>query len=256
MTVPKIILKYSHPFLSESLHEELEWKLKCLVARNEQGTSVYCPICKGSFKSFRPYNKRQNVECPRCGAFERHRLLAIYLQQKTDLLSAKHRVLHMAPEYSLRRFLRQHENIDYLSGDLQSHRADKHFDITAIPFEDRSYSVILCNHVLEHIPDDRKAMRELFRILEPGGWAVLMVPLRLDRLTDEEPNETNPEVLLRRFGQKDHVRIYGKDYFERLGSVGFEVEKNEFASSFSQEEANRLGILPNEIIVIARKPAP
>jgi SAM-dependent methyltransferase len=156
-------------------------------------------------------------------------LLWLYLQQRTNLFSTPLKVLHFAPEFALQRRFRQCSNLDYISADLSEPEAMQKMDITAIPSANQTFDVILCSHVLEHIPDDRQAMRELHRVLKPGGWAILLVPIDMRReQTFEDPTVTDPQERLRLFEQTDHVRIYGRDYVQRLEQAGFMVRQEDF----------------------------
>src|SRR5262249_7408651 len=159
---------------------------------------------------FMPGRDPNNPICPRCGAQARHRALWLYLDQRTDLFEGKGlKVLHFAPERALRRRLAAAPGIHYVSADLDAPEAMEHFDITDIPHPDGSFDVILCIHVLEHVEDDRKAMRELRRILARDGFAIVLVPLDLSRgETYEDPTITDPTERERAFWQADHLRLY------------------------------------------------
>jgi SAM-dependent methyltransferase len=171
---------------------------------------------------------------------ERHRLLWLYLQRHTDLHAKSHRVLHMAPERSVQRLLRQLPNVEYVGADLASPLAEVHCDIQALPFADRSFDVVICNHVLEHIPDDRRAMAELVRVMAPGGWAVLMCPIARDRATTlVDPSVRTPADAMRVYGQEDHVRLYGADYRDRLEAAGFTVGVERFLDELAPEVIRR-----------------
>jgi SAM-dependent methyltransferase len=186
------------------------------------GHSVECPCCGSAFRRFAPSSARDDRACWTCGALERHRQIALLLQQRPGMLSANARVLHVAPEPALRRLLEPRVP-DYVTADLEGDGVDLNFDLTASPLPDDSFDVIVCNHVLEHIPDDRGALREIRRMLAPGGWALVMTPILAER-TDEAPEVTDPAERLRRFGQDDHVRRYGWDYVDRLRDAGFAVD--------------------------------
>jgi ubiquinone/menaquinone biosynthesis C-methylase UbiE len=114
-------------------------------------------------------------------------------------------------------------------------------DITAIQMADHTFDAIYCSHVLEHVPDDRRAMREFCRVLKPGGWAILLVPITAQK-TFEDPTVVDPAERLRLFGQEDHVRRYGPDYIDRLTAAGFEALEINVSDLFSNEEARRMGI--------------
>ena len=233
------------------------------------GNKVNCPFCGGHFRKFLSAGldipvfkaknvigggRRLNAMCPRCYSYDRERLIYLYLERKTNIFHGNIKMLHVAPERNLQKVLMAHPNIDYLSIDLNSPLAMIRMDVTDIKYEDNSFDVIICNHVLEHIPDDRKAMSELYRVLKPGGWAILQVPisLSLDK-TYEDPTIKTPEEREKVFGQSDHVRIYAKDYKDRLESVGFFVEVYSFAEEFGESVVSKYGLLKNESIYICSK---
>ncbi len=139
--------------------------------------------------------------------------------------------------------------------DLYSPIADVKADICNLPFEDNNFDVILCNHVLEHIPDDKKAMQELFRVLKPGGWGIFQIPQDINRKNTFEDNSiTDPKERAKIFGQYDHVRIYGLDYFEKLRSVGFEVEEVRYSDKLTSTEIEKCRVVQEEIIPFCKKP--
>jgi SAM-dependent methyltransferase len=167
----------------------------------------------------------------------------MYLKEKTDFFTASHRVLHFAPEEFLQERFSSLPNLDYRSADLSSPLAMDRVDITGLPYEDAAFDVVLCSHVLEHVPDDRKAMREVYRVLTPGGWAILQVPFQSKREhTYEDPTITDPAARRRAFGQEDHLRVYGQDYITRLGEAGFQVTRDGWVRELPRDfvEAHRL----------------
>lgn len=214
---------------------------------------VHCPLCEKTARRFRPFGggtvKRPGARCPHCDSLERHRLIWLYLRDETDLFTGpeRKRMLHVAPERALHERLSAEPLIDYLSADLEPGRADLQMDITAIDFPADSFDVIYCSHVFEHVPDDGLAMRELRRVLRPTGWAILQVPILLER-TEEDPSLTDPEERLRRFAQRDHVRAYGPDYAERLRAAGFEVRLDRYAERLGPKRARRHGVLSEEVV--------
>lgn len=169
------------------------------------------------------HNGRANARCPGCGSYERHRALWLWLQQRPDLLTTPRRVLHLAPEPALAARLRALDGVDYLSADLEPGAAMEVMDITAIEKPEASFDAILCTHVLEHVDDDGRAMRELRRVLAPGGWAAFQVPMHGEVTDEGVPGLTGAERL-ERFWQADHVRLYGRDFGDRLRAAGFAVE--------------------------------
>ncbi len=244
-TVPRpLLIKMSYvvkPFLSLAL----------------RGKNYTDPIDGKSFSKFLPYgyeNQRENVLSPSTLSLERHRLLWLYLKRETDFFTASHKMLHFAPEQAFYKRFRKMKNLDYTTTDLNSPLADVKADICDLPFQNNAFDIIFCNHVLEHIPDDTKAMQELFRILKPGGMAILQIPQDLNRdKTFEDNSITDPKERAKIFGQYDHVRIYGKDYFNKLRNIGFEVEEVDFTAKLSVEEIDKFRLSKGEIIPVCRK---
>jgi len=220
---------------------------------------VECSVCGARYRRFMPYGylrSRDNALCPNCLSLERHRLLWLYLTRETDLLERTPRTLHIAPEVCLMRHLKAHfADVPgrYVTADLESPLADLHFDVQEIPLEDNSFDVLICNHLLEHVADDRKALREFRRILRPGGWGVLLSPVELDRAsTYEDDTITDPAERTRIFGQYDHRRIYGRDYADRLREAGFAVDEIDYAAQLGAEACARYA-LPEDRIYVVRK---
>lgn len=197
------------------------------------GTSVECVCCGGRFGRF------AGSECPWCGAAPRQRQLLIYLQTATDLFDRPYRLLHIAPERCLLRRFSTLPLVTYVSGDL-SDSAMLRFDVTKLPFADGSFDAIICLHVLEHVEDDLSAMREFRRVLTPEGLAVLQVPIG-GETTIEDP-VTDPRERLKRYGQEDHVRLYGRDFEKRLVNAGFRVTRVNPADELSETDRVRLGL--------------
>jgi len=197
-------------------------------------------------------NPHLNAQCPRCLSLERHRLIWLYLKNKTNLFTDQLRVLHFAPERVFNKIFRKMKNIDYVSADLSSKIAMKKMDITDIQESDNAYDVILCSHVLEHIVDDHKAMSELYRVLKPGGWAILQVPILCER-TFEDASVVLPKDRERLFGQHDHVRKYGKDYRDRLEASGFKVKVDAYVKSLGEKKIEKYGLRRNQDIYFCTK---
>ena len=203
-----------------------------------------CPICRSRFRRFaRSYEWADDRGiCPRCGSRQRHRHLWLFLERHTDLFDGRpRRVLHFAPEAGIRTRLGEVKHLDYVTVDIEEGRADVAADVQALPFADGEFDVILCVHVLEHIPDDRRALAELHRVLRPGGWAILQVPIQGEH-TDEDPSVTDPEERQRRFGQDDHVRMYGRDFEDRVRAAGFDLDVRVFRDELSARERRVKGL--------------
>ena len=237
----------------------LSYWVRPLFAFWMKGKKYTDPIDGKGFRSFLPYgyeNPRENVLSPSTLSLERHRLLWLYLQSETNFFSAPLKVLHFAPEQPFYRRFRRLKNLDYTTTDLNSPLADVKADICNLPFNDNQYDFILCNHVLEHIPDDTKAMQELYRVLKPNGVAILQIPQDLSREhTFEDDTITDPKERAKIFGQYDHVRIYGRDYFNKLRSIGFNVIKADYTKELSAEEIDKYRLAKGEIIPVCQKPA-
>lgn len=215
------------------------------------GFRYRCPICGGWFRKLLSHGPgRPGSVCPRCGSMERQRHLYLWLSEHTDFLSAPHRVLHWAPEGCLVGAFRDRGNLRYETADIDpAHSPDHVVDITATGLADASYDVMLCSHVLEHIPDDRAAMREMFRLIEPGGWLVAQVPLYAGDTTVEDPGLDDPGERRRRFGQADHIRIYGRDFYDRLREAGFEVELHRFRDEIPERKRRRYALAPDLSVI-------
>ncbi len=223
-----------------------------------RGNRLTDPINGKSYRTFLPYGYvkiRPNVLSPGTLSLERHRLIWLYLQRETDFFQTPAKVLHMAPEKAFLSRLKKMSHLDYTTCDLESPLADIKADICDLPFADASFDWVLCNHVLEHIPNDTKAMEELFRVLKPGGTALLQVPLDPKRkVTFEDNSVTDKAERTKIFGQYDHVRVYGMDYFEKLRKTGFEVVELQYGKSLTADERKRFAVVENEYIPLCKRP--
>lgn len=222
-----------------------------------RGNKYRDPINGKSYRKFLPYGYetlRENVLSPGTLSLERHRLLWLYLKNNTSFFTDNLKVLHFAPEQAFYKRFRKLKNLEYITTDLNSPIADVKADICDLPFKNDEFDFIICNHVLEHIPDDTKAMQELYRILKPGGTAILQVPYQQDRKnTFEDDSITDPKERARIFGQYDHVRVYGMDYFDKLRSIGFKVEAVDYTMKLSQDEIATYRLPKGELIPVCKK---
>ena len=246
-----------------------------------KGSRFTDPIDGKSFRMFLPYgygNQRNNVLSPSTLSLERHRLLWLYLQNETDFFqseldsdstvtqnkriklrkdaetSSALKVLHFAPEQEFYKRFKKQTNIEYTTTDLLSPLADVKADICNLPFEDNAYDILFCNHVLEHIPDDTKAMQELYRVLKPGGMGIFQIPQDLSRTTTFSDNTIiDQKERAKIFGQYDHVRVYGRDYFDKLRSIGFNVIEEDYTNKISSELVEKYCLAKGEIIPICFK---
>lgn len=235
----------------------LSYVARPVLALALKGNAFTDPIDGKSFRTFLPYGygtQRNNVLSPSTLSLERHRLLWLYLKNETDFFTAPKKVLHFAPEQAFYKLFRNQKNLEYTTTDLLSPLADVKADICNLPFADNSYDLILCNHVLEHIPDDTKAMQELYRVLKPGGMGIFQIPQDLSRAeTFEDDSITDPKERARIFGQYDHVRVYGRDYFDKLRNIGFTVVEEDYTQKIAPDLVERYCLAKGEIIPICYK---
>jgi SAM-dependent methyltransferase len=224
----------------------------------QRGRRVTCPVCGHGWRRFMPAWNRPDAICWWCGAHERHRALWLYLHERTSLFAgAELSVLHFSPEHFLERALAAQPRVRYLSADLEPGAAMAEVDITAIPYAEASFDVVICSHVLEHVEDDRRGVRELFRVLRPGGFALVLVPLDHDRAeTYEDPQITTPAEREQAYWQHDHLRLYGRDFGQRLAEAGFTVEGEDFVTGLGEDRIARHALLPTDRIFRATRPEP
>lgn len=235
----------------------LSIRLRPLLKFYFKGSRFIDPIDGSGYRKFLSYGYtsiRKNALCPGTLSLERHRLLWLYLTRETPLLDKNLTVLHVAPEQVFYDIFKRYDHWEYTTTDLHSPLAHVKADICSLPFENDAFDLILCNHVLEHIPDDRQAMTELFRVLKKGGTLIAQVPLDASRaksFEDDTVTDSKERALL--FGQYDHVRVYGKDFYARLEEVGFAVKAVNLLKKLSPEEISTYALPQNENIPVARK---
>jgi SAM-dependent methyltransferase len=206
---------------------------------------------------------RRDVQCPRCGSYERVRALWLFLREETDLTRGSHRVLHFAPEPGIAAAIAALPGVDYVSADIAPGVAMEVVDITAIPPALGSFDVVICSHVLEHVAEDRKAMSEVFGTLRPGGAAYFMQPVDFERAeTYEDPAIVAPEERVRAFGQFNHVRVYGRDIRKRLEGAGFELSERRYTEELDPADRARYALQDGDataredVVFVAAKPDP
>ena len=256
----KRIYKFLLNKLPRPLLIRLSYIFKFFAPVLYRGDKVECPVCEKSFSKFLSYGSnvahRENVLCPYDLTLERHRLMWLYLTRKTDFFSAESlKVLHIAPEQCFLPHFKKQNNLDYTTADLVSPIADIHFDLHDIPLEDNQYDVVFCNHVMEHVDDPIRCMSELNRVMKPGGWAIMQVPQDMSRTeTYEDKSITSPDEREKHFWQKDHVRLFGKDYPSYLEKAGFKVNEFDLNTEFDATEVVKFRLMQKEILYIARKP--
>lgn len=229
-----------------------------VVALFYAGNNVECPIDGRTYRKFLPYGRlesRANALCPSSLSLERHRLMWLFLKEKTNFFKTPLKVLHIAPELCFIKVFKSMKNLDYITGDLESPLSDIKMDVHDIPFDANLFDVVFCNHVMEHVADDLQSMKEICRVLKPGGWAIIQSPVypELEK-TLEDPSVTSPAERERLYGQNDHMRKYGRDYGERLRQAGFLVHEDDYLHELSPEVRKRYALPEEEIIFFCAKP--
>jgi len=255
----KKLYKYLLNKLPRPLLIRLSYPFKLVAPLLYKGDKVECTVCEKKFSKFLSYGSdvahRENVLCPYDLTLERHRLMWLYLKDHSDFFTKEdNKVLHIAPEQCFHKRFKNQKNLDYLTGDLVSPLADMHFDLHEIPLEDNRFDVVFCNHVMEHVDDAIQCMSELHRVMKPGGWGIMQVPQDFTReKTYEDASITSPEEREKHFWQKDHVRLFGKDYPEWLKKAGFKVTEFDKEVSYSAELRDKYCLDPKEILYIVSK---
>jgi predicted SAM-dependent methyltransferase len=238
---------------------KVSYLVRPIIAFSLKGDRFTDPIDGKNFRKFLPYGygkQRENALSPSTLSLERHRLMWLFLRDETTFFTSekKLKTLHIAPEQCFLDIFRKQKNLEYTTSDLESPIADVKADICDLPFKNNSFDVVFCNHVLEHITDDKKAMQELFRVLKRGGFGIFQIPQDLSRETTFEDNSvTDKKERTKIFGQYDHVRIYGKDYFNKLRSIGFKVDEIDYTQKISSEKLERFCLMKNEILPVCYK---
>jgi len=222
------------------------------------GSAVQCPVCNHRYRKFLPYGyvkPRENALCPHCLSLERHRLMYIWLKEKTDFFEGSHTILHIAPEYCFLNRFESRFGDAYITADLESPLAKVHLDVQKMPFANDHFDVVICNHILEHVEDDALALREIFRVLKPGGWGLILSPINPDRaVTYEDSSIVTPRDREIHFKQKDHLRDYGLDYPQRLERAGFVVTCDQYAHALPADRVKLHALPLDEVMYRVDKP--
>jgi SAM-dependent methyltransferase len=230
-----------------------------LISWYLRGNKFTDPIDGRSFRKFLPYGygkQRENALSPSTLSLERHRLMWLFLRDNTTFFTAtkKLKVLHIAPEQCFLDIFRKQQNLNYITSDLESPIADVKADICDLPFKENEFDIIFCNHVLEHISNDTKAMQELYRVLKPGGFGIFQIPQDLSKaITFEDNTITDRKERAKLFGQYDHVRVYGRDYFDKLRSIGFKVDEVDYTKKITLDKIEKYCLMQNEILPVCYK---
>ncbi len=243
--IPRHYLQYvSHFFLR-------------LISLFMRGNVFEDPINGKTYRKLLPYGRlksRENVLAPDSMSLERHRLMWLFLKQRTNFFRDKLKFLHIAPEYCFIKLFKSMKNLEYTTGDLISPWADIKFDVHDIPFDNNSFDVIICNHVLEHVDDYHKVMTEFYRVMRPGGWGIFQVPIDVaSKKTKEDKSITDPAERERLYWQKDHLRLFGLDYGDKLRSAGFKVTESDFIKTLDDTLISRYALQKDEIIYFCQK---
>ena len=254
----KTLFKFVLKFIPRPILIKLSYVAQPFLVLFLKGSTYTDPIDGKSFRKFLPYGygkQRENILSPSTLSLERHRLLWLYLKNETAFFTSPKKVLHFAPEQAFYKRFKKLKHFDYVTTDLNSPLATVKADICNLPFDSDSFDVILCNHVLEHILEDTKAMHELYRVMRPGGMGIFQIPQDLSRKTTfEDHTITDKKERAKIFGQYDHVRIYGLDYFNKLELCGFKVDAVDYTTQLTDFEINQYRLAKGEIIPVVYKP--
>lgn len=238
------MLRKLFQLLPEWAKEPVRLTRNFVMSIHYHGKGCWCPVCEKDSRAFGIVLRLGDARCIHCHAVERHRFVWLYFSKMTNLFDGTpKRMLHVAPERCFESRLRNSLGENYITADLLDSRAMVRMDITDIQYPDGYFDVIYCSHVLEHVKDDKKAMRELCRVLRQDGWAILLVPIVGDR-TFEDSSVVDPSERLKVFGQRDHVRRYGADYIDRLREAGFKVKVSYVSDLFDKSDIVRMGLTP------------
>ena len=253
----KHIISWATRFIPRHILQQVAGVMLKVIGIFYLGRRFQDPISGRQYRKLLPYGRidiRPNALAPHSMSLERHRLMWLYLQRKTEFFSAPLKVLHIAPEYCFIKRFKQMPNLQYTTADLISPWAEVKMDVQQMPFADCSFDVVLCNHVLEHVDNDLQAMREIHRVLTPTGFTILQVPIDYSiEHTLENPEYNTPELREQHYGQNDHVRLYGCDYAQRLTQAGFSVTEDNFVQTLTPAEVERYALPKTEMLYICRK---
>lgn len=222
-----------------------------------RGNRFEDPINGMTYSRLLPYGRltsRENAIAPDSMSLERHRLMWLFMKEKTNFFNAELKFLHIAPEYCFIKIFKGMKNLDYITADLISPWADVKMDVHDIPFDENSFNVVICNHVLEHVDDANKVMKEFYRVMKPGGWGIFQVPIDINnKATIEDKNVIDPNERERLYWQSDHLRLFGLDYGKKLSEAGFKVTESDFINELSDDLVERYALPKGEIVYFCQK---
>lgn len=254
----KSIIKYATRSIPRETMQKMVPFITPVVSLFLRGNKFEDPITGIRYRKLLPYGRttsRENALAPDSLSLERHRLMWLYLKERTNFFTEKHKVLHVAPEYCFMNRFRKMKNLDYATADLSSPWADHHFDVHDIPFEENTFDVIFANHIMEHVENDAKVIREFFRVMKPGGFGIFQIPQdRTRKTTLEDPAIQSPEDRLEHYWQEDHVRLYGLDYGDKWKDAGFNVKEDDYIKSIGNGLATKYCLPKGEVIYLCKKP--
>ena len=250
-------MKYILKFLPRKFLIKYSFLITPILRIIYRGKKYTDPIDDSNYSKFLSYGYktvRKNALCPGTLSLERHRLLWLYLDRETNFLSSNLKVLHVAPEQVFYKKFKKLKNWEYFTFDLNSPIADIKGDLISTNFKDEYFDLIICNHVLEHIEDDKSALDEMYRILKYNGISILQVPINVKRENTFEDLSIKSKIQREKyFGQYDHVREYGLDFKDRVEQAGFKVEMINYSKKISQDLVIKYGLMKDDLIPIGKK---
>jgi len=250
-------MKYILKFLPRKFLIKYSFLITPILRIIFHGKKYTDPIDDSNYSKFLSYGYktvRKNALCPGTLSLERHRLLWLYLDKETNFLSSNLKVLHVAPEQVFYKKFKKLKNWEYFTFDLNSPIADIKGDLISTNFKDEYFDLIICNHVLEHIEDDKSALNEMYRILKYNGISILQVPINVKRENTFEDLSIKSKIQRQKyFGQYDHVREYGLDFKDRVEQAGFKVEMINYSKKISQDLVIKYGLMKDDLIPIGKK---
>ena len=250
-------MKYILKFLPRKFLIKYSFLITPILRIIFHGKKYTDPIDDSNYSKFLSYGYktvRKNALCPGTLSLERHRLLWLYLDKETNFLNSNLKVLHVAPEQVFYKKFKKLKNWEYFTFDLNSPIADIKGDLISTNFKDEYFDLIICNHVLEHIEDDKSALDEMYRILKYNGISILQVPINVKRENTFEDLSIKSKIQREKyFGQYDHVREYGLDFKDRVEQAGFKVEMINYSKKISQDLVIKYGLMKDDLIPIGKK---